>query len=254
MRGESFVTKLVSLMTESMPMLGVRKMVPPTRPHRRILTWPAILPYFLGVFFLLLALRGSLGTDILDPDAARHTMNGVFLHDLILSGQLKHPVAYAKEYYAHFPALSLPYHPPLLPLVESIFFLVFGVHYFVARLVIALFTGGCVILLYKLVLKSGGTHFLAAASVVTFLSLWGSFLVSSDNMLEFPALFFTIGALYFLGAPDPLCDWRSSLGFGVLAAAAVWTKQQTIFLGVVPFIQIAVEGKWRLLKSRWPWL
>jgi hypothetical protein len=224
-----------------------------TSVNKRTLPWPTILPYLLGLLFFLLALRGSFGTDILDPDAARHAMNGVFLHDFLLSGQTRHPVAYAKEYYAHFPAISLPYHPPLFPLVESMFFLICGVHYFIARLVIALFTAGCVILLYKLVLKTGGTHLLTAASAITFLGLLGSFLVSSDIMLEFPALFFTIGALYILGGPAPFGNWRSSFGFAVLAAAAVWTKQQTIFLGIVPFIQIAITGEWRLLKNRWLW-
>jgi hypothetical protein len=241
--GERKVIRSVAIPTDA---------VPETSVYGPTLPWPTILPYLLGLLFFLLALRGSFGTDIVDPDAARHAMNGVFLHDFLLSGQIRHPVTFAKNYYAHFPATSLPYHPPLLPLVETTFFLIFGVHYFVARIVIALFTAGCVILLYKLVLKTGGSHLLAVASASTFLGLRGSFLVSGDIMLEFPALFFTIGALYILG--DPFGKWRSSLGFAVLAAAAVWTKQQTIFLGIVPFVQIAITGEWRLLKNRWLWL
>jgi hypothetical protein len=135
-----------------------------------------------------------------------------------------------------------------------LFFFIFGVHYLVARLVIALFTAGCVLLLYKLVLKTGGTDLVAAASAITFLSLRGSFLVSTDVMLEFPALLFTIGALYVLADPDAFRKWQSSFAFALLASAAVWTKQQSIFLGIVPFIQIAITGKWRVLKNGWLWL
>jgi Dolichyl-phosphate-mannose-protein mannosyltransferase len=212
-----------------------------------------VLPYVLALLFALLALRGALSTDVVDPDAARHGMNGVFLHDLIREGQIGHPVAYAKKYYSHFPALSLPYHPPLLPLAESIFFFLFGVHYFVARLLISLFTGGSVVLFYKLVLKTGGSHFLAVASIMTFFVLRGSYLLSRDIMLEFPALFFALGALHFLADPDADLDLRSSLGFALLAAAAVWTKQQTIFLGAVPFAHIVIARKWDALKNRWFW-
>jgi hypothetical protein len=212
-----------------------------------------VLPYLLALLFALLALRGALSTDVVDPDAARHAMNGIFLHDLIREGQIGHPVAYAKKYYGHFPALSLPYHPPLLPLAESIFFLLFGVHYLVARLLISLFTGGCVILFYKLVLKTGGSHFVAVASIMTFFVLRGSYLVSRDIMLEFPALFFALGALYFLAKSDADFNLRSSLGFALLAAAAVWTKQQTIFLGAVPFAHIVIARKWDALKNRWLW-
>ena len=71
-------------------------------------TATAALPYVLAVLFALLALRGALSTDVVDPDAARHAMNGVFLHDLIRDGQIGHPVGYAKEYYSHFPARRFP--------------------------------------------------------------------------------------------------------------------------------------------------
>jgi hypothetical protein len=212
-----------------------------------------MLPYLLALLFAVLALRGALSTDIVDPDAARHAMNGVFLHDLIREGQITHPIAYAKTYYSHFPALSLPYHPPLFPLAESIFFFAFGVHYLAARLLTALFTGGCVVLLYKLVLKSGGSHFLAVASIMTFFVLRGSYLVARDIMLEFPALFFSLAALHFLADRDADLNLRSSLGFALFAGAAVWTKQQTIFLGAVPFVIIMIARKWDALKNRWLW-
>jgi hypothetical protein len=48
-------------------------------------------------------------------------MNGVFIHDLLRDGKLRAPVEYGKYYYGHLSALSLPYHPPLFPLIESTF-------------------------------------------------------------------------------------------------------------------------------------
>src|ERR1051325_4629796 len=100
-----------------------------------VLRWT---PYLLAVLFFFSALRGVGATDVIDTDAARHAMNGVFIHDLVRSGHWSHPVEYAKAYYAQYPALSMPYHPPLFPAIEAFFFAVFGVNLLTARLAIAL--------------------------------------------------------------------------------------------------------------------
>ena len=96
-----------------------------TRPRVAGITVPNLLtragPYLLSVLFALLALRGVDADNVISADAARHAMNGAFVHDLIRDGKLTTPVEYGKYYYSHFPALSLPYHPPLFPVVESLF-------------------------------------------------------------------------------------------------------------------------------------
>jgi len=47
-------------------------------------------------------------------------MNGVFLHDLIVRGKFTDILPFARNYFAHLPALSLPYHPPMFPLMEAV--------------------------------------------------------------------------------------------------------------------------------------
>ena len=81
-----------------------------------------ILPYLLALFFAFWGLRGVSYNNVVETDAARHAMNGAFIYDLIRNGELISPITYGEFYYSRLPALSLPYHPPLFPVIESFFF------------------------------------------------------------------------------------------------------------------------------------
>src|SRR5215475_2141699 len=94
-------------------------------------------PYCIALLFLLLALYGVNKTEVIDTDAARHAMNGAFIYDWIRTGNLLHPIAYGKAYYNRLPALSIPFHPPMFPAMEAVFFALFGVNLFTARLTVA---------------------------------------------------------------------------------------------------------------------
>ncbi|MCZ2078807.1 MAG: glycosyltransferase family 39 protein [Bryobacterales bacterium] len=213
------------------------------------------LPYALALFFLLWSLRGVGANNIIDTDAARHAMNGSFILDLIREGKLLHPIAYGKEYYADFPALSLPFHPPLFPAIESLFFAVFGVNVFAARLAVALAVAISVLLFYRLILATHGSRLLAILAIATFCLWRHSRAVASDVMLEFPALVFTLAALYMVRDLDtgkyPL---RRGLAFALLAGAAVWTKQHAVFLGLVPWFIVLFTFRWRLLLQKTIWV
>jgi 4-amino-4-deoxy-L-arabinose transferase-like glycosyltransferase len=211
-------------------------------------------PFVLAAFSLLWSLRGVGSENIVNSDAARHALNGVFIHDLLRDGKLFSPVEYGKYYYAHFPSLSLPYHPPLFPLIESAFFALLGVKVFAARLAVAIAVAISAILLYRLVMATHQSHYAAFFCVLTFLSLPHSQWVGSDVMLEFPALVFVLAALYYLRDLDRGYRLGSGLMFSAFAAAAVWTKQHAIFLGLVPFLLILAQRRWHLLAERTIWI
>lgn len=214
----------------------------------------SVVPFVLAAFFLLWSLRGVSSDNIVNSDAARHALNGVFIHDLLRDGKLFSPVEYGKYYYAHFPALSLPYHPPLFPLIESAFFALLGVKVFTARLVVAIAVAISAVLFYRLVMATHQSHHAAFFCVLTFLSLPHSQWVGSDVMLEFPTLVFVLAALYCLRDFDRDYRLRRGLMFSVFAAAAVWTRQHAIFLGLVPFLLILVQRRWHLLAERTVWI
>lgn len=73
-------------------------------------------------------------------------------------------------------------------------------------------------------------------------------------MLEYPAMVLSAAALWCIRDLSRGYKLSSGLWFAVLAGAAVWTKQQAVFLGAVPFAWIVFSGSWRLLKGKTIWI
>jgi predicted membrane-bound mannosyltransferase len=161
-----------------------------------------LIPYILAVFFALWGLRGVTNTDVGFFDASRHAMNGAFIHDLVVARQFTSPIEFGRLYYSHYPATSLPFHPPLFPAIEALFFSIFGVNVFTARLTVALAVAVSVVLFHRLVRATHDSHVISAASVLTFFSFPWSQWPANDVMLEFPSLAFMLGALYCLRKID----------------------------------------------------
>lgn len=120
---------------------------PPTARSRLRRHVPTALMWALAVFFALWSLRGAAATDITLNDQARHALNGVALLDMVRDGAVGRPVAYLRDYFSHFPAISMPYHPPLFPAIEAVFYAVFGIRPAAARLAVSVFVAGSVLLL-----------------------------------------------------------------------------------------------------------
>jgi hypothetical protein len=187
-------------------------------------------------------------------DPARHMLNGALLHDMIQSGQVLHPERFAQQFYSHYPAISLPFHPPLFPLFEAVLYSVFGVDPAVARIAVAISVAASVLLLYAIVLEQNGSLALALLTTITFFSLRISREVASDVMLEFPALALTLAALYFLRGFDRNFSLRTAVLFAFLGAAAVWTKQVGVSLGAVPWLLALFTRRWHYFREAPMWL
>jgi hypothetical protein len=203
-------------------------------------------------------MRAVSADNVVDTDAARHAMNGVFIRDLVASGNALNVVDYGKRYYGRLPGLSMPYHPPFFPALEAIFFAIFGVGLFPARLAVAVAVAVSALLLYRLIMRTVGSHWTAAAATITFLFWRNSQAVAGDVMLEFPCLVFLLAALQCLVPLDPGNDGRAwlkrGLGFALFGAAALWSKQHALFLGMVPFALVALRRQWRSLVSLRLWV
>lgn len=179
-----------------------------------------ITPWLLGAVVCVLSIRGAWDGGILETDAARHVMNGAFIHDLLRDGGFRHPVRYAELYYSRLPALSLPYHPPLFPALEAVAFSLVGVKSAVACALVAMAAGASAVLLFRLVLVTHLSALLAALAVVAVFSLSWARLLSMQVMLEIPALAFSLGALAAVVTPERMRSTKNGVLFGLLAGAA----------------------------------
>ena len=166
-------------------------------------------------------------------DETQHAVTGLFVADLLHDHPLAHPVDYAYQYYAQYPALAGVVHwPPLFYLFEGLSFILFGPTVLAARLSILLFAWIAIAFCF-LLLRELQDEWIAAAVALTLACLPSVLLFEKTVMLEIPCLAMSLGAILFWTR----YLFRQSTGdvyrFAIFASAAVLTKQNAVFL--IPF-------------------
>ncbi len=203
-----------------------------------------------SVIFIALASRQLFDPSVGYPDADRTLMDGVFIADFLRDLPLFNPVEYTLTYYAQYPALSIGYHPPFFPFIESLFILIFGEHIWSGRLALialGLAGGACFFLMlsrmYSRMLAVLGTGLLASLP----------FIISNSwyTLMDIPALSMMLISAYLV--------WRYAEGDGdryiYLAAIcfplSIWTKQTTVFmlLWLIPYLLIQPD-RYRIFLSK----
>jgi hypothetical protein len=186
-------------------------------------------------------------------DAPRHALDGVFLLDLIRDMPLSDPVAYAKNYYAQYPSLSILFYPPLFPLSEVPAYAIFGINHFSAQLTIGLYwlalLWGC----WRLALRVlPGAAALGAAmlfSSLPELAFWGR-----QVMLEVPVYAWLVwAAVMYLRYLDSR-DIRYLYALAAFCVLALYTKQTSAFLVLAFAVLLPWETGWRIWKERHLWI
>lgn len=186
-------------------------------------------------------------------DAPSHAMNGVFVHDLLISMPIRDPVGYAEQYFADYPALSILFYPPLFYAAEAILYFLIGVHHSTAQLTVALFTFGFATGVFQLARGQLGPWSATAAALLA-LSMPGIALWSRQVMLELPAYAFLVWFVYFLMRYVERGDHRSIFAAAFLLACALYTKQTVAFMAVAATLAVLALQGWRIFFRREVWL
>lgn len=170
-------------------------------------------------------------------DSDRIAMDGVYMMDAMKDLPLKDIWRYTCRYYAQYPALSVGYKPTFFPFVEAIFYSIFGVSLFSAKLAVLFFGLVAVGVLYLLVKRIydeetalySSLFFITTPFIVQWLKV---------TMLEVPFLAMVILTVYLFYL---YCE-SGRLSYAYLLAITfsltVWTKQTGIFLILlfIPYI------------------
>lgn len=179
-------------------------------------------------------------------DETQHAMTGFFAADLIRDHPLAHPVEYAYQYYAQYPALAGVIHwPPLFYLFEGVTFVLLGPTVVSARLAILAFAlvG---ITFWFLMVRELQNEWLAAAASILLACTPSVLLFEKSVMLEVPCLAFCLAATWFwsryLLHERPADVYR----FALFASAAALTKQNAVYLIPFCFFSGLIAGGWRL--------
>ena len=62
-----------------------------------------------------------------DPDEPAHYVTGLMVRDYIAGGLRGSPMAFAQNYYAHYPKVAIGHWPPVFYLMQAGWMLLFGI-------------------------------------------------------------------------------------------------------------------------------
>jgi len=196
--------------------------------------------------------RGVFSSELMS-DANGHYVTTLLAHDYIRNIFPGNPVAYAVDYFIHYPSIRIGNNPPAFYALSGLWALVTSDSiqsaYLLSAALAALY---CVISMWWLARLEGMSAGLVAAISIallpTFQRVAGSFLI--DIPIGIFSLAAAICYAMFLhrGARLP------AVLFSIFAAAALLIKLSALFLAVMVPLTILISGKYSLLRNRNFWL
>lgn len=186
------------------------------------------------------------------PDEASHYVTGVMIAEY-----LRHPtwppMAFAERYYLYYPKVALGHWPPVLYIVEGIWFHAFGA----SRTSALLLQAVCLwlVLLAVYVLARRVASFAVTMAVLFLLMLTLPFQgslgwVMADALGALTVLAAALAFVAYLARPG----WLSGQLFGLLAALALLTKGSACPLALLPALALVGTRRWHLLRRADLWL
>ncbi len=201
----------------------------------------------VGVLSALLLLHLSLARasePFFSNDETRHTMTGVFMADAMtdMPLSLQNPKSYALRYYGQYPAVGLLTWPPFFYIVEGCAMILFGPHFWVGRLCVALFALLALLGVYRLACLQSG-HWTAVLAMLLVGMSPLVFVFSQRVMLELPCFALVVWSIWcferFLQQQRRGLAWSAC----TLAALAMLTRYDAAFLPAY-FIVRLVQLRW----------
>jgi Dolichyl-phosphate-mannose-protein mannosyltransferase len=187
-----------------------------------------------------------------NADEPAHIVTGMMVHDYLAHGLGQAPMAFAREYYVHYPKVALGHWPPLFYAVQGVWMLVFPATRDWLLVLIALLGAVASAQLYALVRPIAGACAAACASVLL-LTLPATADLGSQVMTEVPMSVVLLGGALAFGRYMDTGRWQCALAFALWGGAAMLTKGTGIALALVPILAAAIAGRWELLARRWYW-
>ena len=211
-------------------------------------------PVILLVLVTLVISRGiSQGEFFFYYDEMSHAMNGIFFRDFLVDFPWRHPMEYAVQYYAKYPAISFPHWPPLFHFIEGLFFLVFGLAPWISRLAVLGFALMGAYFWYRIAERLG-PQYRAFLSTLTIASAPFILLYERVTMLEVPSLATCLATIYFWLKFQESGRRRDLWAIAGFATIAFLVSQKAIFLVVFFALHCLVERSYWLLKRIDVWL
>ena len=179
------------------------------------------------------------------PDEPSHYVTGLMVRDYVASGLPRSPMAFAENYYLHYPKVALGHWPPFFYLVEAAWMIPFGVSTASVMVLMAVITSLLGMTVFVVLRQSYGAWPAWAAGLLM-LSL-PSVQRTGQQLMgdQLVALLVFLATLAFARYTETE-SWKDSALFGLLAAAAIMTKGTGLALAAVPPFALVLSRRWRL--------
>jgi hypothetical protein len=204
----------------------------------------AVFLFYFGCTLTLLYLAGAFksGFDH-HPDEPAHFVTGLMIRDYAAEGIPSRPMAFATDFYLHYPEVAFGHWPPVFYLFQAGWTLLLPPNHTSLLVLMALFTACTAFLIYQ----TAAQYFsrtLAALAGLTFLALPLTQQYASEIMLEAPLTLFGLIAALALTPVLDRSSWGSAIWFGIAASVAILTKSSGWALALVPVIALVLTRRW----------
>jgi len=223
------------------------------KPGINILSKKIGLNYYLAFILLVTVLilgKGINTSEFVSGDASYHGMDGVFVLDFVRD----HPgfnniYDYVQQYYVKYPAIKIGYYPPFFAAVEAVFYAIFGISVFSARLTVLFFAIVAMIYLFKLI-RLIYNEKIAFYSCLLFITTPYTVEWAKRVMLEMPTLAMIIVAIYCFYNYIELNKPKYKYCFILSTIASLYTKQTAVFIIPLFFLYILFTKKVKRLLDK----
>jgi len=216
---------------------------------------------YAAVFLILLLLTVSLqwrsgahsAAFGAQPDEASHYVTGVMIRDYLARGLPGNPVAFAKNFYVHYPRVSFGLWPPMFHVLSGVWMLAFGTTRTSIMFLLVAFTTAWAFIFYLVSRKVLGPTGAVVAAVLLVL-LPATQQSTAEVMLDVPV---AVMILLAMAAYARYLDRERTvhaLLFGLWAAMALLVKYNALALALVPPLCVILTGRHYLWRSKTFWL
>jgi hypothetical protein len=219
-------------------------------PARRRFHAFLLLAYLMAVAIGMAAMSSSHAywAGFSGADEPSHFLNGYFISSYLKGHFGANPLAFATDYYVHYPKISIGHWPPAYYALLGALFLVIPATYpWIFSLNVLVASLPAVGIAAALTRLSGRRAALAGVGVymVTPLAAEGQIMFMVDQ----PLATCLLAATATWTAYAQRQTWVRAIGFAALAALAVLIKGNGWVVVLVPVFHLALTNRWRLLLS-----
>jgi hypothetical protein len=187
------------------------------------------------------------------PDEPSHYLSGLMVRDYMVNGLDTSPVAFAVNYYTHTPFLAVGYWPPLFYGIEGAWMLMFGYQRATVLLLVALVAAllsGTIFQLLTPHLGRVAAFLFGLTFLMTPAAQWSNRLIMVDTTFTLLTWWAALAFAVWAETESP----GDALITGLLAAGALLTKINSMYLFLLPIAFVLVTRRWSLLRRFSFWI